>query len=330
MTSTEVNVPLGILSVIVLVANSFVLYLVYKNRSMRTPTNGFVVSLAISDILTGIVIFFQYLIGFKISVVINVVYAVVLICGAANLTAVTMDRYVAVTMPFSYHGLMSKYSRGIIAMTWLLSVVIALLPLCWLGNINASYHKVYILMVVFLCIVLPYVFILFANIKIFMIVRKCIKKEKTTLLRVSNENNIDGTTTRPRTTTAMRHVFTEAKIAKVFVVAAIAFAVTWFPVIYYTIAAGLGHFSVIPKILLEISPFAIIIGSLANPIIYSFMKPDFKSAVKVLLCERKPFGKDFRVIYKPKKKNNTTEDLNSEKFFQSCHVTATATAGNTT
>lgn len=322
MTSAAINVPLGTLSVIVLIANSLVLYIVFKNRSMRTPTNGFVVSLAVSDILTGIVLFFQYLIGFQNTVVINVVYAIVLICGAANLTAVTMDRYIAVTMPFTYHGLMTKYCRAIIALTWLISVIIAVLPLCWLGNIDASYHKIYILMVVFLCIVLPFLFILFANIKIFRIVRKCISKEKKTLLRVAKQEDDSETKTR---TTSMRHVFTEAKIAKVFVVAAIAFAVTWFPVLYYTLAAGLGYFNAIPNVLLQISPFAIIIGSLANPIIYSFMKPDFKTAVKALLCERTSFSKDFRVIYKPNKKNPAATSNSERSFNAITTVTTTAT-----
>ncbi|KAK3707195.1 hypothetical protein QZH41_007172 [Actinostola sp. cb2023] len=269
---------------------------------MRTPTNSFVVSLALSDILTGLVIFCQYLIGFRNAAVINVVYAEVLICGAANLTAVTMDRYVAVTMPFSYHGLMTKYSKMIIAMTWVISFIIALLPLCWLGNITASYHKVYILMVVFLCIVVPYLFILFANIRIFGIVRKCVRSEKKTLIGISkNDGDIDKTRSN-----SMRHVFSEAKIAKVFLVAAITFAVTWFPVLYYTVAAGLGHYQAIPSVLVQLSPFTIIIGSLANPIIYSFMKPDFKSAVKNLICQGKSFQKDFRAMYRLDKNTSQT------------------------
>lgn len=303
MASIQVNVPLGILSMLVLIANVFVLYLVFTNRNMRTPTNSFVVSLAISDICTGLVIFFQYLIGFQNNVIINVVYAVVLICGAANLTAVTADRYVAVTMPFSYHGLMTKYSKSIIAMTWFISVIIALLPLCWLGNISASYHKIYILLVVFLCIILPFLFILFANIKIFTIVRKCINKEQETLMRVAKNDNKERD--RKARSNSMRYIFIEAKVAKVFVVAAITFVVTWFPVLYYSITAGLGYYDAIPNILIKISPFGIILGSLANPIIYSFMKPDFKNAIKTLIYQRKRFRKDLTVIYKPRYKKSS-------------------------
>lgn len=310
MNPIQLNIPLGILSVLAIIANSFVLYLVFTNRTMRTPTNSFVVSLAVSDICTGLVIFFQYLIGFENSVVINVVYAVVLICGAANLTAVTTDRYVAVTMPFAYHGLMKKYSKVLIAVTWLVSICIALMPLCWLGNITASYHKIYILLVVFLCIVLPFLFILFANIKIFTIVRKCVLKEKETLMSVSIKEGRDPQNNRKSRSgtirsATIRNVFIEAKIAKVFVVAAIAFLITWFPVLYYTIAAGLGYYGAIPSILVKISPFAIIIGSLANPIIYSFLKPDFKSAIKAVFCKRRPFRGDFQVIYRPKWKQGT-------------------------
>lgn len=307
MTSpVEIAVPLGILSVLVLVANSIVLYLVYKNRHMRTATNGFVVSLAISDILTGLVIFFQYLIGFKNTVVINVLYAVVLISGAVNLTAVTTDRYIAITRPFIYYELMAKYSKMTIFLTWLLSLSIALLPLCWRGNINVSYHKLYILLVVFTCVIIPFLFILFANIRIFRIVKNCIHKERKTLLGISkNEESPRQRITQRASHHSRAIIFSEAKIAKVFVVAAIIFAVTWFPVIYYTLAAGLGHYKAIPHILLEISPFMIILGSLANPIIYSFMKPDFKIATRILLKDKNCRRRDFSVIYKPNKNIST-------------------------
>jgi hypothetical protein len=286
MTSPlEIALPLGMLSVMVIVANSAVLYLVLRNRHMRTATNGFVVSLAISDILTGLVIFFQYLIGFKNSVLINVLYAVVLISGAANLT-----------QPFIYYELMAKYSKAIITLTWLISLVTALLPLCWKGNITVTYHKIYILLVVFTCVIIPFLFILFANIRIFRIVKCCIRKEETTLRGIS-ENEAHGRFSQRQAHSARHIIFSEAKIAKVFVVAAVIFAVTWFPVIYYTLAAGLGHYQAIPNILLQISPFMIILGSLANPVIYSFMKPDFKIAIRVLINQGKGCQREFKVLY---------------------------------
>ena len=49
----EIPVSLGILSVIVVVANCSVCALVCFNKTLRTYTNWLVLSLAVSDILTG-------------------------------------------------------------------------------------------------------------------------------------------------------------------------------------------------------------------------------------------------------------------------------------
>ncbi|EDO31454.1 predicted protein [Nematostella vectensis] len=299
-TPIEIAVPLGIFSFLVIIENSVVLYLVLANRHMRTYTNGFVVSLASSDILTGLVIFCQYLIGFQNAAVINVAYAVVLISGAANITSVTLDRYLAITKPFKYTDLMRKYFKYITFITWTTSILLAVLPLGWYaGNITEVFHKVYVFITIGLGVITPYFFVLFANIRIYCIVRKSVKREKKTLSSVSQEQS-------SRRRAPLKIIVSEAKVARVFACTALAFAISWFPVLYYTIAAVLGSFNSVPNILVTLSPFFIVIGSLANPLIYSFMKPDFKIASRALLCKIRLVGlkRDMCVAYTPAKSLN--------------------------
>lgn len=118
--SPRVVIPLSILSVSTIVTNTLVCLLVYKVKSMRNYTNGFVVSLAISDILTGVSMFIQYNAELHVwsRATLNVLYAVVLFVGAANLCAVTYDRYLAILYPFSYTETISKVFKILVPAIW--------------------------------------------------------------------------------------------------------------------------------------------------------------------------------------------------------------------
>lgn len=81
----------------------------------------------------------------------------------------------------------------------------------------------------------------------------------------------------------MRKVSSEAKVARVFAIASLMFVLSYFPTLFYTAAAALGHGEVVPELLIDFSPFCVVFGSLVNPILYSFMKPDFRRALKKIL-----------------------------------------------
>ena len=79
------SVFLGILSVIIVVANCSVGALVCFNKTLRTYTNWLVLSLAVSDILTGGVL----LPFIPTSLVTDYCIAIILLSGVANICAVT-------------------------------------------------------------------------------------------------------------------------------------------------------------------------------------------------------------------------------------------------
>lgn len=277
----EVRLPLSFLALLVMVANIIVCALVYvnTNKDMRTYTNSFVVSLAISDILTGVVIFFQYLVGFKSPSVLNVAYALVMLGGVTNLCAVTFDRYLAVMKPLQYNLRICSSYRKIIVACWGVSVLVSVLPLTWGGNVNTILHKIYIFAVLIVGIIAPFGFIFFADFCIFRQVRKCIEQEKKLVLLNDNV----------RKKQEKKRISSEAKVAKVFTLVALMFALSWFPVIYFTAAAACGRTDTVPVVITTISPFTLTLGSLINPVLYSFMKPDFRRAVRVIFgCGKDP------------------------------------------
>ncbi|XP_068835009.1 D(4) dopamine receptor [Capricornis sumatraensis] len=129
----------------VLAGNSLVCMSVAAERSLQTPTNYFIVSLAAADLLLALLV----LPLFVYSEVQGGVWLLspglcdalmamdVMLCTASifNLCAISVDRFVAVAVPLRY----SRQSRGgrqllLIGATWLLSAAVAAPVLCGLND----------------------------------------------------------------------------------------------------------------------------------------------------------------------------------------------------
>ncbi|KAL9984639.1 hypothetical protein ACROYT_G006960 [Oculina patagonica] len=321
-------IPLSILSIIVIVTNTLVCLLVYKVKSMRNYTNGFVVSLAISDILTGVSFLIQYNAELHewSKAALNVLYAIVLFVGAANLCAVTYDRYLAILYPFSYTETISKVFKILVPAIWIFSIIVACIPLTWEGNTKLLNTKIYICLVLAICITLPYILIVYANYKIFRLVRQCVRRERE--LSISSNSMKAG-----MKHNGARKVSSEAKVARVFAIASLMFVLSYFPTLFYTAAAAFGHVDVVPNLLLDFSPFCVVFGSLVNPILYSFMKPDFRRALKKILSGQRAYLNSRRsqrssmpsigetnstpfVPNKSKKKCRMDDDDNDNVFYE--------------
>ena len=274
METTTQAVLLCLLSVVIVVANGSVCLLVYKRVDLRSFTNGFVVSLALSDILTGAVLMPLYLVlpSFAGTYYLN---SIILLAGVANVCAVTYDRYFAITIPLRYYEHINRHFTGIIATSWLLPIVISLLPIAWEADSSYILHKVYLFLLQFLGVVIPYIFVFIAYFRIFQQVRSCVRRHMK-VQRVST-----GTAQK------MAEASAEAKVARVFAIVAVTFILCWLPVLFMTSVAALERYDLIPGTLERVSIFTVAFGSLINPLLYSFMKPDFKKVVRAFFRSRK-------------------------------------------
>ena len=77
-----------------------------------------------------------------------------------------------------------------------------------------------------------------------------------------------------------RRISSDAKVAKVFSIVASAFLLCWLPIIYITTADIINRYDLIPHALSIVSFFTIATSSLVNPLMYAFLKPDFKLAIR--------------------------------------------------
>ena len=264
---------LAVASALIVLLNSLICTLVLTHNTLRTCTNGFLVSLALSDVLTGGVLL-PLSLAVPTSPVNGYFISIILLSGVANHVAITFDRFVAVCYPFQYSFTVKAYFLRIIAVCWLVAIVISLLPIFWEANPEILIHKVYIFIELVLFILAPYVFVFVAYYRIFKSLR-----EHTKLLQEANIS----TSRRDEA----RRVSAEAKVAKVFLVLVLMFVLCWLPIIYMTAVTAVSKFHLIPEPLTKVSLITLALSSLVNPLLYSFMKEDFRNALKKIWpCKR--------------------------------------------
>ena len=260
-------IPLGILGVLITLENLLVCFLVYRFRKLRTFTNGFVVSLALSDVLFGGV-----LIPVSITKPANPVngflISFILFANVTNLFAVTLDRYMAVMNSLRYSYTMTKHFAKILATAWVIPVPLSLLPLAWNDDDTRTEHRAYLFFIV-IAVLGPYIFILFSYIKIF---REVERQVKSLAKLASFENQREAAREGKRMTS-------EARVARVFAIIAGIFVVSWMPVIFMTAADAFKKYDeIVPSELPIVSWYTMTAGSLANAVVYAFYKGDFRTA----------------------------------------------------
>ncbi|XP_030648767.1 adenosine receptor A2b [Chanos chanos] len=125
-----------IIAVLSIGGNVLVCWAVAINTTLKNATNYFLVSLAVADILVGLLAI-PFAIIISIGLLSDFYGCLFLACFVLVLTqssifsllAVAVDRYLAVKIPLRYKELVTgKRAREIIAVLWILSFVIGLIP----------------------------------------------------------------------------------------------------------------------------------------------------------------------------------------------------------
>ena len=285
------------IAVLIVITNGLVFLLFDKVRSLRTPANYFLFSLAMSDIMTG-------LINIPIFCVLstlddetldkmNRVYCtsealhnVISYSVAYHITAITVEKYLAVVNPFGRFLMTKKTVVKILSTVWLWSALLGAIPASWWsawwnGEPRAQYvqigNNIFSLVAVF---VIPYIFILYAYFIMFKAV-SCNNRFKKSLDRKD-----------PR---AFKRASNEKKCLIILLTMAIAFAICWIP--WFTLRlifslAYVGWIDYKDLVYMEHASHAFIIirylSSAINPLLYTFFKQDFWNAFKVVVLKKKP------------------------------------------
>ena len=170
------------LSILTIIGNGFIIFLVCNKRQLRTKTNAFVVSLAVSDLCVGISVFplrflkemsrdLSYSQGFKKGRLI-----VQWFCQdacAVCLCSLVLERYIAIVMPYKYVTFMTRRRViQMIALPWTITVIfISLESSLWIG-LNSFNLQIFIWFVIIFFEFLPCCMVIFCLVSILFVVYK--------------------------------------------------------------------------------------------------------------------------------------------------------------
>ncbi|GAA6218395.1 adenosine receptor A2b [Lates japonicus] len=308
-----------VIAVLSISGNVLVCWAVAINTTLKNATNYFLVSLAVADILVGCLAI-PFAITISIGIRLDFYGCLFLACFVLVLTqssifsllAIAIDRYLAVKIPLRYKELMTgKTAREIIAILWILSFVIGLIPffgwnmkyakcrdnssrtdnttdagqqgpsgrggLLWSCKLRCFFESVVdmhymVYFNFFVCVLPPLLIMLGIYLKIFTVARKQLRQIE--LKCVGNgDSHHHGLLQK------------EIRAAKSLSIIVGLFALCWLPVhILNCLTLFYGHLKK-PDVVMYVAIILSHANSAVNPIIYAYRIQDFRNTFRKILAQ---------------------------------------------
>ncbi|XP_076024747.1 adenosine receptor A2b isoform X2 [Genypterus blacodes] len=301
-----------VIAVLSISGNILVCWAVATNSTLKNATNYFLVSLAVADILVGCLAI-PFAITISMGITLDFYGCLFLACFVLVLTqssifsllAIAIDRYLAVKIPLRYKELMTgKKARVIIAVLWILSFVIGLIPFfgwngknsacgsisgnvssgsenttnlsvtggcelrCFFESVVDMHYMVYFNF--FVCVLVPLVIMLGIYMKIFTVARKQLRQIE--LKCVGNgDNQHHGLLQR------------EIRAAKSLSIIVGLFAICWLPVHILNCIKLFSPALDRPPYIMYVAIILSHANSAVNPIIYAYRIQDFRNTFRKIL-----------------------------------------------
>nr|KAF6480340.1 histamine receptor H2 [Molossus molossus] len=284
----SVGLALTALIVITVAGNVVVCLAVGLNRRLRTLTNCFIVSLAITDLLLGLLVlpfsaFYQLSCRWIFGKVFCNIYTSldVMLCTASilNLFMISLDRYCAVTDPLRYPVLVTPVRVGVsLVLIWVVSITLSFLSihLGWNSRNETSeanhttlpckvqVNLVYGLVDGLVTFYVPLLVMCITYYRIFKIAREQAK-------RIHHISSWKAATIR------------EHKATVTLATVMGAFIVCWFPYFTVFVYRGLRGDDTVNKTFEAVVLWLGYANSALNPILYATLNRDFRTAYQQLL-----------------------------------------------
>ena len=280
----------GLLSISAIAANSLILVLIWKKRHLRTTSNTILASLAVSDLLTGVVAVPMVIACTEtliqdVCIAMDISNRFLAFSTVAHLIILSVDRYIRIIKILQYPSIVTKVRLAwTLAFTWVFSLLASLVQLTWVLHATMDddtmirfdlgydfFHMIALVMVPLFLMISIYT-------KLFIHLRWQCKEIHSDLSghTVSQFN-------------ARRRKVNEKKTAFLFIAM---IAVFIFGLFLYFLWAIIDDLEVIGLLNIERSAQNIIVpviiflrflSALCNPLLCTFMKQDFLDALKSFL-----------------------------------------------
>ena len=272
-----VYVVLSALGLFIIAINGLVIYLVLTREYLKTVTNFCLASLAISDMLSGLyaiplIIACGTYGDINICIAMDLGQRFLSISTVLHLLLITLERYI--TIVFSVMcttSVMSKKScLAVLLVVWILSLCASLAQLSFMdqeAQEPSKNHIIYDTFCLGLLAVFPVVVMGVAYIHIFYTLRRHIEAIKRNVSHLSSQS-------------MQRNARKKRKALLIYGAMICVFIVAWFNYFFNSLQEDLGNKTGIPfwaDVILLLLRFS---TGFLNPLLYTFLKQDFKRARK--------------------------------------------------
>ena len=271
-----------VVTLMIIVGNGVFSIVLWRKKSLHTPSNILLGALSFSDLLVGTVVQplwiaeFSYRINGKAATstgyilkIKHVITWLSILLSSLFIVFSSLDRYIAISFPFFYHAKATKKSHLLLSITGIAS---SALLYGFLATIDSEQNFMY---VVAALMGSSLIITAFCNIKIFLLLRK-LKEKARTVTSTWNENG-------PPARRA-------SEVSKTLIVVAITalFILFYLPFIVRMTLQFAGALDSLSKVAANQSKlwtqFLVITNSLVNPIVYYARMVKFRRAANEVFC----------------------------------------------
>ena len=276
------------LSCSIVIANSLVILLIWRRRRLRTTSNLMLTSLAVSDLLTGLLAV-PMVIACSLSLKVEVCIAMdtwnrfLAFSSVGHLFLLSVDRYIRVTKMLQYPTIVTEERlRWALASVWATALFLSMIQLAWILSPLEAMALIrielgYDIFCVVSLVILPLFLMVAVYTKIFVRLRRHASE-------IHSEASDGSSSSRVH---AGRRKLNEKKIASLFVSMIAVFIFGLFFYFLWGIADDLeelhGYSIISPKamnVLVIWIIFFRFLTALCNPILCTFIKQDFLDALR--------------------------------------------------
>nr|XP_046198273.1 trace amine-associated receptor 13c-like [Oncorhynchus gorbuscha] len=293
LLSTSIHITLyiffSLISAVTVFLNVLVIISISHFKQLHTPTNLLIFSLAVSDLLVGLIVipvvtvaimescwgFGEYFCAFQ--------FYIAFLCTSlslGNLVLISIDRYVAVCNPLLYHSRITiRRMMCFISITWWCCIIYDAVITKNFVNVQVPSRclkecfivegKTWVnnIIDIVITMVVPCSIIITLYLKIFVVARSQARK-----LFSKEAVSVSGV----KTVQANK---SERKAAKTLSIVVFNYLICWIPSLFpFLFVSFLSE-----NVLTFIISFLPLVNSLINPIIYAFFYPWFKVTAKLIL-----------------------------------------------
>ena len=279
---TSKHLPYVILTVLIVLMNTFVILLFSFNKNLRKPCNFLLLSLSVSDLIYGLVGLPLALVCSTVPVCLPCVFSYSFVVFTSistvlHILVISYERYIKIVFPFRMQQIgRVSFELKLSACLWFISILIPPIQYIWLPPTEASCfeawsdevaktEQIYTFSIMAIFVGLPVLLLLYADVSVFFVVRRQL-------------DGIEKTSVGPRD--SQQRLQKEKRVLVLFAVMMFYFVVSWS--FYY---ASIIMHSIkgwdynLPVWLAETGDILRCSSPLVNPILYILLKHDFRRVV---------------------------------------------------